>query len=169
MSATQSWLGPNDVLNQMNVQAATRETLIPDIKGSILASLDSGTGTLAKQTYQSYGESGNATPPFAYRAQRLDIQSGLYYYRARMYSAALGRFLQPDPIGYAGGNNLYAYVNNDPTNATDPSGTCGPPRTGCAGGVNVIGDGGGIGDSLAMIVRLDDAIGSAISGLQALK
>ncbi len=48
---------------------------------------------------------------------------GLYYYRARTYSPSWGRFLQPDPIGYAGGANLYAYVGNDPLNNTDPSGT----------------------------------------------
>lgn len=47
---------------------------------------------------------------------------GLYYHRARMYAPAIGRFAQPDPIGLAGGNNLYAYVENDPLNATDPSG-----------------------------------------------
>jgi RHS repeat-associated protein len=48
--------------------------------------------------------------------------AALYYDRARMYFPAWGRFLQPDPIGYAGGSNLYAYVSNDPLNATDPSG-----------------------------------------------
>lgn len=32
------------------------------------------------------------------------------------------RFLQTDPIFYSGGLNLYAYVGNDPVNATDPSG-----------------------------------------------
>lgn len=33
-----------------------------------------------------------------------------------------GRFLQADPISYAGGLNLYAYVGNDPVNWTDPDG-----------------------------------------------
>jgi hypothetical protein len=51
-----------------------------------------------------------------------------------MYSPALGRFLQPDPIGYAGGSNLYAYVGNDPVNLTDPHGTCVPFCTAIAGG-----------------------------------
>jgi hypothetical protein len=34
----------------------------------------------------------------------------------------LGRFLQTDPVGYAAGANLYAYVENDPLNLTDPYG-----------------------------------------------
>jgi hypothetical protein len=38
-------LGSNDVLNQMNVVAATRTTLLPDIQGSVIASLDSSSGT----------------------------------------------------------------------------------------------------------------------------
>jgi len=39
-----------------------------------------------------------------------------------MYSPGLGRFMQPDPIGYVGGANLYGYVGNDPLNKTDPTG-----------------------------------------------
>lgn len=135
----QTWyvfgLGPDEVLNQMNVAAGTRETMIPDIQGSVVGTLDSGTGTLTKAGFQPFGQNTTAvTGTFRYTGRRFDAEtigsssqpSGLYYYRAREYSPTLGRFLQPDPVGYAGGDNLYAYVNNDPLNNTDPSGLCLP-------------------------------------------
>jgi hypothetical protein len=40
-----------------------------------------------------------------------------------MYSPVLGRFMQADPVGHSGGSNFYAYVENDPLNSVDPSGT----------------------------------------------
>ena len=43
-------------------------------------------------------------------------------YRIRYYSPNLRRFIEPDPIGFEGGMNLYAYVGNDPGNALDPLG-----------------------------------------------
>jgi RHS repeat-associated protein len=114
----------------MNVAAATRTTFIPDIQGSLIATLDSGSGAVSKAAFLAFGESAAATGSFRYTGQRIDPETnGLYYYRARMYSPALGRFLQADPIGTAGGANFYAYAANDPLNLVDPYGLTpdGPP------------------------------------------
>lgn len=46
----------------------------------------------------------------------------LYYMRNRWYDPETGRFATEDPIGLAGGPNVYAFGGNDPINARDPSG-----------------------------------------------
>jgi RHS repeat-associated protein len=64
---------------------------------------------------------GNA---YTFAGEPFDAQTGTYYLRARHYDPATGRFTQPDPIGFAGGGNLYAYAGNNPATLTDPSGLC---------------------------------------------
>jgi RHS repeat-associated protein len=62
--------------------------------------------------------------PYLFTGRPHDAESGLYYYRARYYDYATGRFLQPDPTGYGDGLNLYSYCGNNPFNFSDPSGLC---------------------------------------------
>jgi RHS repeat-associated protein len=115
------------------VAGSGRQTLIPDIQGSIVASVDASTGALTKTGYQPFGE--NPSPSngsFQYTAARFDPESSFYYMRTRMYRTDWGRFTQADVIGYAGGNNLYAYVGNDPLNLTDPLGLCDSAQCGKA-------------------------------------
>ena len=50
----------------------------------------------------------------------------LSFFRNRWYDANTGRFTQEDPIGFAGGVNLYAYAGNNPATYTDPFGLCPP-------------------------------------------
>lgn len=60
--------------------------------------------------------------PFAFTGREFDPETSLLFYRSRYYDPTIGRFIQSDPIGFAGGINLYSYVKDNPVNLTDPSG-----------------------------------------------
>ena len=62
--------------------------------------------------------------PLQYMARELDAATGLYYVRNRWYDPQVGRFISEDPIGLAGGLNLYTYVHNNPLSFRDPLGLC---------------------------------------------
>jgi RHS repeat-associated protein len=58
-----------------------------------------------------------------FTGRRFDIETGLYYYRARYYNPHIGRFMQTDPVGYGDGMNMYTYCGNNSLNLADPTGT----------------------------------------------
>ncbi len=102
---------------------ADRRFLLADERGSIVAETNSSGNAIAINSYDEYGIPATSNiGRFQYAGQAWLPEIGMYYYKARIYSPTLGRFLQTDPIGYGDGINMYAYVGSDPINRTDPTG-----------------------------------------------
>lgn len=97
--------------------------LYADHLGSIIGTANSAGTSTAIHSYGPFGEPNVTTGVrFRYTGQQYLGGLNLYYYKARFYSPALGRFLQTDPIGTADDLNLYAYVGNNRGNFSDPTG-----------------------------------------------
>lgn len=107
--------------------SVTKEWYVTDRLGSVTGLANASGVSTAVNHYDPYGQpqAGNEGR-FQYTGQVWLEEVGLYYYKARFYDPITKRFINPDPIGYGDGMNMYAYVGGDPLNATDPSGmtTC---------------------------------------------
>ncbi|NOT71746.1 MAG: RHS repeat-associated core domain-containing protein [Hyphomicrobium sp.] len=57
--------------------------------------------------------------------QWFQLESGLHYNWHRHYDPSLGRYTQPDPLGFVDGPSVYAYVGNAPVQGSDPEGLMG--------------------------------------------
>lgn len=105
----------------------------PDHLGSLNFASDAAGYKTQEVTYYPFGgvrtnavQPGKADLAYKFTGQELDNETGLYYYGARYYDAAQGRFISADSIVPSPGNpqslNRYAYCLNNPINAIDPSG-----------------------------------------------
>jgi len=102
--------------------------IIADHLGSVRVVVNAASGTVAQQIdYDPFGQVLNDTnpgfQPFGFAGGLYDPETKLVRFGQRDYDPEAGRWTNKDPIFFDGGDtNLYAYVNNDPVNTTDPSG-----------------------------------------------
>ena len=115
--------GPVAVLN-----GSALYYLHTDHLGTPQLATDSNQAVQWQASYDPFGQasvSGTITQNLRFPGQYFDVESGWNHNGFRDYLPAVGRYAEPDPLGRLGsGNNLYAYVGDNPTNLTDPLGLC---------------------------------------------
>ena len=118
-----------------------------DANWNVTAIADATSGIVERYTYDPYGVvtvlyanwSVRGGSPYGWnylhQGGRFDVDSNLYHFRNRDYSATLDRWTQTDPIGFdAEDLNLYRYVGNGPLNGVDPWGLREIPEVGMGSG-----------------------------------
>jgi RHS repeat-associated protein len=109
--------------------------VVQDGRGNVSHIFNDSNNLVERYTYGLAGEpqirdgSGNLRSEsavenrFLFQGRDYLKEGAIYDYRNRFYLPALGRFIQPDPIGFKGDpGNLYRYCGNDPVNRSDPMG-----------------------------------------------
>jgi RHS repeat-associated protein len=94
--------------------------------GSVINLVNKSNQIVNSYEYDPYGNaltrSEQVPQPFQFSASFFDPETGLYFMRARYYDPQLARFISEDPVGIGGQGAMYAFVGDDPINATDPNG-----------------------------------------------
>jgi RHS repeat-associated protein len=115
-------LGIDDHLRQTNTTTGV-SYFLTDHLSSTSGLTDASGNVIETLSYDSFGNNpGSTRTRYTYTGRERDADTGLLHYRARWYDPAQGRFISEDPIGFEGGMNWYAYVDNSPLSASDPFG-----------------------------------------------
>jgi RHS repeat-associated protein len=101
-----------------------------DPQGNVCQRLNSAAAVTSTDVYDAFGKgyrSPSVNDVYGFGGQwgyyhDYDTPLGLHLLSHRYLDTQTGRFLTRDPIGYAGGGNLYRFVGNSPTLFADPSG-----------------------------------------------
>ena len=123
-----SRFGVDGLISRRSVSGSTTSFYTFDERGNVAQRLTSSAGVQNTDLYDSYGSrTGTVSQPdpWGYEAQAgyyTDSETGLILCTHRFYDPNTGRFLTRDPIGYAGGINLYGYCQNDLVHRIDPKG-----------------------------------------------
>jgi RHS repeat-associated protein len=101
---------------------------LSDALGSIRQVLDGDQATQDSYDYQAFGSvygspTENVSQPYRFTGREWDGESGLCYYRGRVYHAGLGRFLSRDPLEPRSRSHPYVYARNNPAVHTDALGS----------------------------------------------
>jgi RHS repeat-associated protein len=110
------------------LNGSTLYFLHDDMLGTPQLATDSNQAVQWQASYDPFGQasvSGTITQNLRLPGQYFDVESGWNHNGFRDYAPQLGRYIEPDPLGRLGsGNNLYAYVFDNPANLIDPLGLC---------------------------------------------
>jgi RHS repeat-associated protein len=116
-------LGIDEIYSRTD--SAGARYFLNDILGGVLALTNSSGAVATNYTYDPYGNTttsgGSSTNSFQYENREND-GTGLYFYRARYHKTGFDRFVSEDPLGFAGGINLFAFEADNPINLIDPYG-----------------------------------------------
>jgi RHS repeat-associated protein len=97
-----------------------------DHLGSPQKLTDASQATAWDGVFDPFGEevaiAGLAAMPLRFPGQYADEETGYSYNYFRDYDPAMGRYVQPDPVGLTGDLNLYAYVGSNPLARMDAKG-----------------------------------------------
>lgn len=97
---------------------------IHDHQGNVTCLVDKKGNLFESYRYSSFGEElfDAGSNPWRFSSKRTDDETGLVLFGRRYYEPTTARWLTPDPIGFEGGPNLYAYVSNSPLTHFDTYG-----------------------------------------------
>lgn len=120
------WMGAPVAIVDMHASGPVVSWLHADHLGTPHAATDSAGRRVWQGEYLAFGglaaEGGPLRQPLRFAGQHHDPETGLHDNYQRSYDPVTGRYLEPDPLGLAGGLNRFAYADGNPVLGGDPLG-----------------------------------------------